>query len=226
MTLLERLAKEKFGGDMRATWRYVLYEAPEEEMKRYISSATSEQISFGLDCFQRNPVNEIDELANSRFDGSLRKTWDYIFSSCSPEEVERYVDMADGHQAAVAQVSIKEGKHKYAKEARNLEKTNQKLTALQMSYEEVLAAEKNPYQAPVLKRLLIGVLGIGAIVALPVIGQAAGMGDGIFAAAISILGTANTCVAFSLAAALRDYFRFRSVKKALEKTEKYSVISV
>lgn len=216
MTLLDKLAKEKFDGDMRATWRYVLQELPEEESKRYISSATLEQINFGLDCIPRKPVNEIDELANSRFNGSLRATWDYIFSTCTPEEVERYVDMADGQQAAVAQASIKEGKHKYAKEAHNLEKINQKLTALNLSHEEVLAAEKNPYQIPVLKRLLIILLGIAAVVALPVVGKAIGMGDDIFAAVLGILGTANTCVAFDLAAKLRDYFRFRSVKKALK----------
>lgn len=217
MNALDKLAKEKFNGDIRATWQYIFDNATDEERRKYINTASMDQLNIALTAIRRENLNEIDDLANSKFDGDLRATWDYIFSACSPEEVERYVDMADKHQASIAMVSIEEGNHKYAKEARAQAKIDEKLLSLNLSREEVINIPQNPYRGKLLKSLLKITLTTATVIVLSVFGPIWGLGADAYSVAVGILGTASTYFAFEVADNLLKYFKFRSVKKALEK---------
>ena len=228
MNRLDKFAKDNFNGDLKAAWSYLLYEAPKEERDEITKYVSMEQLNIGMTAIRRTEPetrNEIDELASSKFDGDLKKTWDYIFSSCSSEEIDRYVSMADAHQAAMAFMMLNEEIKKLPrKERRAAERLKQTMEALQMSREELGNMQKNPYKAPLLKSILKVVLGIALILGLTAFEAYMGMDEEAFTAGMSTLGIVNSLFAFDLAAKLRDYFRFRSVKKALEKTEGYSVI--
>lgn len=219
MNRLDKFAKDNFNGDLKAAWGYLLYEAPKEERDEITKYVSLEQLNIGMTAIRRDKPdqrNEIDELASSKFGGDLKKTWDYIFSSCSSEEIDRYVSMADAHQAAMAVMMVNEIKLP-RKERRAVERLVQTMEALQMSREELRNTQKNPYKAPLLKSIVKVVLGIAVILGLTAFEAFMGMDEEAFTAGMGILGIVNSCFAFDLAAKLRDYFRFRSVKKALEK---------
>ena len=219
MNRLDKFAKDNFNGDLKAAWGYLLYEAPKEERDEITKYVSLEQLNIGMTAIRRTEPekrNEIDELASSKFGGDLKKTWNYIFSSCSSEEIDRYVSMADAHQAAMAVMMVNEIKLP-RKERRAAERLVQTMEALQISREELGKMQKNPYKAPLLKSILKVVLGIAAIIGLTVFEAYMGMDEEAFTAGMSTLGIVNSCFAFDLAAKLQDYFRFRSVKKALEK---------
>ena len=214
MNDLDRLAKEKFNGDLKAAWSYVLYEVSEEERERYMKYVSKKQLDIGMTALKKGDPNELDELANSKFNGDLQKTWDYIFSTCSPEEIERYTSVADPYQAAQAVLLVNNLKD--TKEMRKRGKIDRKLIALRLSREDVRSAQKNPYKIPLLKSILKVVLVIAATSGLVIYKAYMGMDEATFTTGMSILGITLSYFAFSLADRLRDYFRFRYVKKALE----------
>lgn len=222
MNRLDKFAKDNFNGDLKAAWGYLLYEAPKEERDEITKYVTLEQLNIGMTAIRRNnpdKPNEIDELANSQFGGDLKAAWNHIFSTCSSEEIDRYVSMADAHQAAMAFLMLDEEIKKLPrKERRAAERLEQNLAALQMSREDVGNIQKNPYKAPLLKSVLKVVLGIAAIIGLAAFEAFMGMDEGAFTAGMGTLGIVNSCFAFDLSEKLRDYFRFRSVKKALNKS--------
>ena len=218
MNDLDRLAKEKYNGDLRAAWRYVLYEASEEERARYTKYVSLKQLDIGMTALKRGDSNEIDALADREFNGDLKKTWDYIFSTCSSEEIDRYVSMADPYQAGQAFLLVNGINDKrIRKVVRKKEKTDSFLLALHLSREDVHNAKKNPYSIPLLKSILKVVFMIAVIMGLTINKMNMGMDEDTFNAVIKILGIITSCFAFAVADKLRDYFRFRSVKKVLEK---------
>ena len=223
MNKLEALAEEKFNGDLRAAWDYVLYEVTPEERDEYTKYVSKEQLDIGMSALRRTSYNEVDELAASKFNGDLKATWDYIFSTCSKEEIDRYVSMADAHQAAMAVLLVDGLKDKQPKRILRMQnRITRTLETLQVTREELLNMQ-NPYRIPLLKSSLRFVLVFAAIIGLIVFAKNMGMDQGIFSKGMGILGICNTLCAFNLADKLRDYFRFRSVKKALEKErEKFS----
>lgn len=220
MNKLEALAEEKFNGDLRAAWDYVLYEVTPEERDEYTKYVSKEQLDIGMAAIRRKAPgysNEIDELAASKFNGDLKATWNYIFSTCSKEEIERYVSMADAHQAAMAVLLVDGLREKQPKRILRMQnRITRTLETLRVTREELLNMQ-NPYRIPLLKSSLRFVLVFAAIIGLVAYEASMGMDQGTFEAGTSILGIILSCCAFGLADKLRDYFRFRSVKKALEK---------
>lgn len=223
MNNLEALAEEKFNGDLRAAWDYVLYEVTPEERAEYMKYVSKEQLDIGMTTLRRTSYNEIDELAASKFNGDLKVTWNFIFSTCSKEEIERYVSMADSHQAAMAVLLVNGLRDKQPKRILRMQnRITRTLEMLQVTREELLNMQ-NPYRNPLLKSSLRFVLVFAAITGLIVYAKYMGMDQEAFRTGMGILGIGNTLCAFDLADKLRDYFRFRSVKKELEKEhEKFS----
>lgn len=211
MNELDKLAKEKFNGDLRAAWSYVLYEVPKEERDRYVKYVSMEQLDVGMTAVKKGPRNEIDELADSKFGGDLKKTWNYIFSTCTPEEIDKYRSMADPHQAAMALLLLR-GLRLPRKQAR----IYKNMEALHMSREEILHASKNPYAGKLRISLAKMALSMALITAAIVLGFNLGWDKDFSEGLVSILGIVNTLFAFDLADKLRYYFKFRSTKKALE----------
>lgn len=223
MNKLEALAEEKFNGDLRAAWEYVLYEVTPEERDEYTKYVSKEQLDIGMTALRKGKRNEIDELADSKFNGDLKATWNHIFSTCSPAEIDRYLSMMDSYQRGQVILLLNELREKQPKwEIRRQNRITRTLETLQVTREELLNMQ-NPYRIPLLKSSLRFVLVFGAIIGLVVYEASMGMDQGTFETGMSILGIVLSCCAFGLADKLRDYFRFRSVKKALEKErEKFS----
>lgn len=215
MNSLEKLAKEKYSGDLREAWKYVLYECSPEERDMYTKYVSKEQLDIGMSVLKKKGENEIDQLAKEKFNGDIQKTWDYIFSNCTSEEIDRYVAMADPYQAGQAVVLVNSIKDKTVNKSYKLQND---LSTLKLSREEVLNAKKNPYKVDVMKNLFKIFLTSSSIVALSAIGTPVlGLGAGSLAAVESFLGLVNTSFAFNLAEKLPKYFKFKKAKKELEK---------
>ena len=221
MNKLDALAKEKFNGDLKAAWDYVLYEMSPEERDEITKYVSKKQLDIGMTAIRRKDPdhpNELDELANSKFNGDLKAAWDYVFSNCSPEEIDRYVSAADAHQAAMAFLLVDSLKE--PKSAKRSKKITRVLENLQITREELLNMQKNPYSPPLRKSTLKVVLVFAAITGLIVYSTYMGMDDGVFEAGMSILGIALSYFIYDLVDVLRNYLRFRFAKKALEKESK------
>lgn len=222
MNKLEALAKEKFNGDLKAAWAYVLYEVTPEERDEYTKYVSKEQLDIGMTALRRTSYNEIDELAASKFNGDLKATWDYIFSTCSEEEIERYTAMADAHQAAAAVLLVDGTRSKIPKqEKRRWDRTISLLEKLQISCEQ-LRNMQNPYRIPLLKNSLCQIFLLAAIFVLLVYKKYMAMDHDVFEAGVGILGIANSYCAICVSDKLRDYFGFRSIQKALKKDSKFA----
>lgn len=222
MNKLESLAYEKFNGDLKAAWDYVLYEVAPEERGEYMRYVSKEQLDIGMTAIRRTSHNEIDELAANKFNGDLKVTWDYIFSNCSQEEVKRYTSMADAHQVAAAVLLVDGLKDKIPRREKRLwDRTIRILEKLRITCDE-LKNMQNPYRISLLKNGLSQVLLLAAIAGLLVYKNSLGMDERVFKAGMSILGIANSNCAICLPNKLWDYFSFRSAQKEMKKDGEFA----
>lgn len=215
MNRLDVLAKERFNGDLKATWSYLLYEVSKEERDYYTKYVTPKQLDIGMTAIRRTSErkNELDELADTKFNGDLKATWKHIFSS-DEEVIDHYVSIADKHQAHMAFMMLRDEANKLSKrELRRYERAERLLHSLNMTEAEVLDTPRNPYRRSLLLDILKVTVVVSAIVGLIAFEAFLGMESNIFAILMSILSLVCTLFAFGLAKSIQNFFRFWHIKK-------------
>ena len=160
-------------------------------------------------------MNKIDQLANEKFGGDLQKTAEYIFSTFSQEDQEKYVADITQHQA---KEFVKYFKNGFKEKGINIQKIVDEqydLASMELSKEEVINMENNPFKAKIGKDILKFVILNSGLCALYLVSSKIdkGVADTLLSAGIGITSILNTMFSFDTVKDALNYFKFRKLKK-------------
>lgn len=157
-------------------------------------------------------MREIDIIAKEKFDGDIKKTIEYLLLNLGPGEFDKYVRQLNADESKFALTIIKRETVKAVGGQSNFEvlMRNQDIVSeLNMSFDEVNNAKKNPYKAKILKSILGMLLVEGGILTM-----------GLLGVPVATLGLASA-VGISVSSSfitdnIMKYFKFKKLKKAVD----------
>ena len=162
-------------------------------------------------------MREIDKIANEKFGGSVEKTIEYLLCNSDGYDIKGYVNEMTPEEARYTLKFIEDRAVSNAGGRKNFNKALKmefNLQYLKLTEEEVKNAKFNPFKIPLLKSLLIMLLSVVIVVCVSLFGKQLGMDSSVVSAITSLAIGLSTV---SLSDKVIKYFKFKSVKKTIEK---------
>ena len=169
-------------------------------------------------------MREIDKLAKEKFNGDYRAAIEYMYrnyaSKKNPIMDKFYSELNKEELKIAAEILVQMTKEKKGENViSEMINASRNLDSLNLSSEEVLNAEKNPYKAKVGKDFLKLLIVNGGLLALYAVLKQFNInaqGMNIEAIATTIASIYTTSIALDAGPNLMNYFKFKFTKKQLE----------
>ncbi len=165
-------------------------------------------------------MNKTQQLANEKFSGNINEAIKYIMFNIRGEELGQYIDEWTPEQARFALDSVYQvGEEKLGKDGlQKIVKEEVLLDELNLTKDEVMNAQKNPFGAKIAKGLLKLFIVNGGIVALGTLLSSLGMQNSqgiIQAAAVGGASIFTTYMATDIGVDIVKFFKYKKIKKSL-----------
>lgn len=163
-------------------------------------------------------MRETDIIAKEKFNGDVNAAIEYILRNCENEFINKESALWNREESnfaltVVIQIAIEKKGKKYID---NMVGEAIAVAQLDMTEDEILNAQRNPYAKKIKREILFWLIASGGITALIVILKRfsifSGSTVGIIASVASIV---TTYFAIEVGSSIVDYFRFKKAKKFL-----------
>ena len=170
----------------------------------------------------RKDMTRIQKLAVDKCNGDVEAALHYLCTYMSHEDQDAYTKNITPWEAEayMSLLNVKATLEMTEKELKGVVDNAMRLAYLNMTEEQVLAAEKNPFVPKLLAwlgGLLLASVAVGVIAGL---GSRLIPGEGTAQTVAAVLGCGTTLMVYKVVEHLMNTLRFRSVKRHLQKAEK------